>query len=300
MKPNFWPGFTWHWPRKLLLCAALGIGAAAVAAEEPAPPLQMHVVNFQSDPAGMNIPAIYRLPVGTGKVPVVVLLHGSGGLDSRGTLHAQDLARMGVATLELDMWGARGVDGGAKTRPARVHDTLPDLFGALAWLKQQPRIDTQRIGVMGFSWGGAMTMLASTEKFGIPADANVPLPVAMVAFYPVCWGYNHVPGYDFKQLRPVHLLVLVGAKDGYDDDPTACTRLVAGLTDAERARTEVHVYPDAEHGFNMLEPAMHYTDPFAHRGKGGDNTSSPNPTAREAARLEVEQFFNKYLSGNAS
>lgn len=42
-------------------------------------------------------------------VPAVVIMHGSAGVDSRGALYARELNLAGIATLEVDMWGARGL-----------------------------------------------------------------------------------------------------------------------------------------------------------------------------------------------
>ncbi|MDZ7685303.1 MAG: dienelactone hydrolase family protein [Gammaproteobacteria bacterium] len=43
-------------------------------------------------------------------------------------------------------------------RPETVHETLPDAFAALDYLESVPGIDEARIGLLGFSWGGAVGM----------------------------------------------------------------------------------------------------------------------------------------------
>ena len=270
--------------------------AATPLAAQAAPAVVTRLVSFSAMPSGMPVMGVYRRPARGAVKAAVVILHGSAGIDSRGPLHALDLARSGIATLEIDMWGARGLAGGTQ-RPARVHDTLGDLWGALAWLGQQPQLDARRLGVMGFSWGGVMAMLASTQAHGTP-PTGVPVPAAQLAFYPVCWGYNRVPGYDFQTLRDTRLLILAGGLDGYDDDPGACPNLVAGLAETERAKIKVHVYPEALHGFNMLEPALRYPDAFAHRGRGGETGSVPDPAAREDARQRVTAFFATHLAAD--
>ena len=66
----------------------------------------------------MRVPNCYG-PVSKpgNKLPTVLIMHGSGGVDSRGDFHAQALNAAGFATLEIDMWEARGVTGVAN-RPA--------------------------------------------------------------------------------------------------------------------------------------------------------------------------------------
>ncbi|STQ91177.1 Predicted dienelactone hydrolase [Iodobacter fluviatilis] len=136
-----------------LLCC--GLLSAAVANEPEAITLNTRLVHFPAfgGKTPLEVMGVFRTPQGAGKFPVVIILHGSAGIDSRGAMHAQNLAKAGIASLELDMWGARGLNGGAKGRPEKVHDTLPDLWGAEVWLANQEKIDAKRIGVMGFSWG---------------------------------------------------------------------------------------------------------------------------------------------------
>src|SRR5579859_4193104 len=85
-------------------------------------------------------------------LPAVLICHGSDGVDGRGEFYAPALHEAGIATLEIDMWAARGTGRGAAARPGSPIETLPDAFGALAYLAAQPEIDPARIGIMGFSW----------------------------------------------------------------------------------------------------------------------------------------------------
>ena len=97
--------------------------------------------------------------------PAVVILHGSGGVDSRGGWYARKLNEAGFATLELDLWAARGVSG-PSTRPKSPMETVPDAYAALALLSARPDIDPARIGVMGFSWGGVKRFCAAASAVG--------------------------------------------------------------------------------------------------------------------------------------
>ena len=89
--------------------------------------------------------------VGTA-LPAVVILHGSAGVDSRGDFYARGLNAAGVATLEIDMWEARGVTG-PQNRPRAPILTFADAFAALGYLSAHPNVAPGRIGVLGFSWG---------------------------------------------------------------------------------------------------------------------------------------------------
>src|SRR5437870_11293347 len=97
-------------------------------------------------------------------VPAVVLLHGSGGiLGSRELTYAPQLARMGVAALVVDSFGARR-DRGIEflERVLNITETmmLADAYAALRFLAARPEIDPQRVVLTGFSYGAMATMYA--------------------------------------------------------------------------------------------------------------------------------------------
>ena len=115
---------------------------------------------------------------------------------------------------------------------------------------------------------------------------------AHLLLYPVCWLYNSPGLPPLSRLTGAPVRILTGANDHYDDDPEACAKLVQRLPEADRAALSFKVYPDAMHGFDMLEDCTApYDDPFAYRGRGGLGRSCPEPQAREDSRREAAQFF---------
>lgn len=274
-------------------------------AEQPPPePLKADPVrtpvarhNYVSFPAlgtatPLQVAARLSIPTGApGKVPAVVIAHGSGGVDTRGSFHAEALHEEGIATLELDMWAARGLSGGAEGRPRAVPETLPDAYGALKYLSAHPAIDASRIGIMGFSWGGVMSMLTATRKYAAGAEPGQRF-IAHAPFYPVCWVYNRVPGYEFAELTGTPVFLQAGAADQYDD-PDSCQKLVDSLSAADRAHLSLTVYPEATHGWDRLEPAIQVTDPYSHTGKGGLVDIAPSPETARTSRRAVVDFFKK-------
>ena len=241
----------------------------------------------------LSIPAQLRVPIREGNIPAVVVVHGTSGLDSRGGYHAQALNDAGIATLELDMWSPRGLSGGAgpNGRPESVPETLPDAYGALLYLAAYPGIDPQRIGITGFSWGGVVSMLTATRPYSALYMGANPLRFAAHApFYPVCWGYNKIPGYEFSELTGAPVFIQSGECDAYDE-PGSCTELVNGLPEPARRRVTVTMYPDATHAFNRLEPTQTVTDPFAHCGKGGEVKFEAHPDAAARSRQATVEFF---------
>lgn len=120
-------------------------------------------------------PIIGRLfiPPGRGPHPTVIVLSGTGGgfdLDK-----AAVLSRHGFATLALAYFGIPPL-------PTWLHRIPLEYFeAALGWLRAQPEIDSQRIGVLGISRGAELALLLG---------AKFPEIHAVVAYAPssVAWA----------------------------------------------------------------------------------------------------------------
>ncbi len=249
----------------------------------------------------LTIAAQMRVPTRDGDVPAVVVVHGTSGVDSRGSYHAQALNDAGIATLELDMWSARGLNGGIgpSGRPAGVPETLPDAYGALVYLASRPGINPRRIGITGFSWGGIVSMLTATRPYSdLYMGANPLRFAAHAPFYPVCWGYNKIPGYEFAELTGAPVFIQSGECDAYDE-PGSCAELVNGLPEQARRWVTVTMYPNATHGFNRLEPAQTVTDPFSHLGHGGEVRFEANVDAAAQSRHATVDFFERAFAATA-
>jgi dienelactone hydrolase len=247
--------------------------------------------------------------------PAVVILHGSNGVDFRGDFYARGLNAAGIATLEIDMWEARGV-AGIDDRPGLPIATLPDAFAALAFLSAYPGIDPQRIGVIGFSWGGVMT-LGSAETTYVNMFGGGLSFAAHIAHYPVCYGANRadilfgltnppgqltpeVAGTQFLDITGAPLLIQIGDEDDYDNGAAACLNLGSQLLDpADQAAVSVNVYPGATHTWDKLEVPFVARDPFADQGAYllGQTTEVPEvrvePDVDQAmlSRARAVRFF---------
>lgn len=269
-------------------------GSAVIApAADPPPSTRVSYVTLPTLHADAPLTLAGRLMVprgAPGKVPAVLIVHGSAGPDSRGPLMADVLARAGMATLEIDMWAARGLKGGPAGRPKDVAETLPDAFGALKFLANHPAIDPERIGITGFSWGGVVSMLTASKPI---ADQYAPPALRFKAhapFYPVCWIYNQRPDLAFKELTGAPVFMQGGELDTYDE-PDTCQKLVDSLPEATRRLVRLKMYSGATHMFDSAEPEQVFNDPFAHLGRGGEVRAIPNPVAATMAREATAKFF---------
>lgn len=250
-------------------------------------------IPVQTANANWHVAGQYRLPRTTSNqtMPAVIIMHSSSGIDSTGKFYAKALNNAGIATLEIDLWGARNLQGGSADRPASPQETLPDVFAAMAYLAAQPAIDVNRIGIIGFSWGGVLSMLTATEQY--MSLTGQPLRFAgHVAHYPVCWLYNNVPGFEFTNLTGAPVLIQTGGLDDYDL-PDTCPQMAANLTEDEQELIEVNVFNRAYHAWDRLEPTWVVNDPYAHLGLGGEVTLAPNKRIARKSRKNVVEFFQE-------
>jgi dienelactone hydrolase/predicted GH43/DUF377 family glycosyl hydrolase len=145
---------------------------------------------FTSEP-GSRVPALlYRPTITQGRLPAIVLTYGHGGSKStwEHQYAGQLYAKMGLACLALDPLGEeeRNQRGGMGTR---AHDEAQadakaaqagrlimgklvfDAMRGIDFLQQRADIDSERIGVAGYSLGGAtgawVTMLDTRVKLSL-------------------------------------------------------------------------------------------------------------------------------------
>jgi dienelactone hydrolase len=234
-----------------------------------------------------------REPLTPGPHPAIVLVHGSAGVDSRGKGYVIALNAAGFVTLEIDLWAARGVNS-PQERPKSVAETLPDAFAALNFLTHRNGVDPARIGIMGFSWGGIVSMLSATARAPATFAKDGQTFAAHAPLYPACWTYNTVPGFEFAELTGAPVFIQSGAADLYDD-PDSCARLVESLPDKAKAHVTFKTYPDATHAWDRKEADITPFDPFAFKGKGGEVPFRYNEDVTRQSTEAVVAFFARVL-----
>ncbi|WP_273567307.1 S9 family peptidase [Maribacter halichondriae] len=126
---------------------------------------------------GLEIPAIYYKPhqaSAENKVPAMVWVHGGPGGQSRQNFNSllQYMVNHGYAVLAVNNRGSSGYGKTFYQMDDLNHGDkdLKDCVEGKNWLAQQPEIDGEKIGIIGGSYGGYMTMAALTftpEEFDV-------------------------------------------------------------------------------------------------------------------------------------
>lgn len=113
-----------------------------------------------------EIPAIMTSPEGTAVVPGVIFLHGSASHKNEvGDLYlrlAEQLANNGIASIRIDFAGTG--DSPVDYTHYTLKTAVRDAEVALAFLRSQPQVDANRIGVVGFSQGGLIAQLLLAQQ----------------------------------------------------------------------------------------------------------------------------------------
>jgi dipeptidyl aminopeptidase/acylaminoacyl peptidase len=224
---------------------------------------------------GIKVPArIYR-PEQVGARPngaAVIFVHGAGYLHNvhnywssyfREYQFHHLLAQKGYVVLDVDYRGSAGYGRDWRTAIYRHMGgrDLQDHVDASRWLQREQRIDPERIGIYGGSYGGFITLMAlftSAENFGAGAALR---SVTDWAYYD--HGYTgrilNLPQDDstaYRRSSPIYfaeglqdpLLIAHGMVDvnvHFQDVVRLSERLIElGKTDWEMA-----IYPAEDHGF---------------------------------------------------
>lgn len=241
--------------------AVLGVGCAATPPATPRagedsgrasfesltfPPTQLGI--FDTTGAPVTVWGDLKIPPATTRpLPAVVIMHGAGGLTPNLPRWAEHLERLEIASLVVDSFTPRGITE-VRTGNARINiaSRVVDAYRALEVLAAHPRVDPQRIALMGFSHGGGVVLLARQRRLQRLWMAGERRFAAFLAFYPALCNVRLL---DDEQAAPRPLRIFSGTAD----DQTIigpCREYVARMREAGQDVALLE-YPDAQHGFDI-------------------------------------------------
>lgn len=188
-----------------------------------------------------------RIPrPGSDRLPAIILVHGSGGVGASVNDWSQELNKIGIATFILDGFTGRGITNTVINQEQLGRLTMiNDSYRVLELLGRHPRIDTSRIGIMGFSRGGQVALYASLKRFKRmhgPSDVEFAIYLAL---YPPCFTtYIDDGEVSDKPIRLFH---------GKADDWAPVAPCQAYVERLQKAGKDVQLteYADAHHAFDM-------------------------------------------------
>jgi pimeloyl-ACP methyl ester carboxylesterase len=152
-------------------------------------------VSFQTEDS--SIACTLDVPDGEGPFPAVIIHAGSGPFDRNGDVDAaavavleaagepvmavsstyRDIARglfeAGMVTLRYDK---RGIGNSTGDKGDYPEPSLRDLKAAIAFLKEHPSVDPERIALVGHSIGGLWALMAAVEDPEIAAICLMATP----------------------------------------------------------------------------------------------------------------------------
>ena len=232
------------------------------------------IVTFKASD-GADVPARVYVPPNWKGGPAVVFVHGAGYAQNiarqwvfynREYMFAHYLMEHGYLAMDLDYRASAGYGRDWRTAIYRHMGgrDLGDVVDAARWLAREHRVDPNRIGIYGGSYGGFMTLMAMFTAPGTFASGAALRPVTDWAHYN--HGYTsdilNTPQTDpeaYRKSSPIyfadglkgHLLICHGVIDTnvhFQDT----VRLVQKLIELRKENWDVAIYPEEDHGF--VEP----------------------------------------------
>jgi len=253
-----------HWMPVFLFTTAFSFAAE----------IKPQTVAYRQDTAALE--GIFISAPTQGKVPGVVLIHDWMGVSPQAQEYAKRVAAMGYAVFVADIYGknVRPKDASEAGKVAGSFKANIPLLrqraaAALETMKHQPGVDTTRMAVMGFCFGGGAALELARSGAVLKAAVSV-------------HGNLNTPNPQDARNIKGKVLVLHGA-----EDPFVSPEQVKNFMDEMRAAGtdwQLQYFGGAVHGF---------TNPKA--GSDPKQGVAYNPNADRRAFESLKNFFMEAL-----
>ena len=204
-----------------------------------------------------RLSASLHLPARGGRPsPCMVILTSSAGVQHhREHYYAQVLNEAGTAALIVDSFTGRGV------RRTVADQTLVsgaqmegDAFAALALLRNDPRIDPHRIGIMGVSKGGVATINAA---IAVRQRWRAGFPHLFDLHVAICPGATAQHRDPTTHGRP--MFFMLADRDDYTPAPLA-VEYAERMRAAGNGHIKVKIFGGAHHAWESIGPVFDIKD----------------------------------------
>jgi len=243
------------------------IGAYAGEVDPGDPAISTNDVDFPGK-AGTVFGYLAR-PAAAGKFPALIVIHANQGINDYARDVARRFAKQGYVALAVDYLSRQG--GSKKANPkgeglTTIRELAPwqavaeDTGAGFIYLGKLPHVRADRLGLIGFCWGGEMTFSSATEVRGLKA---------VVVFY----GRSPKPLERIKNIQ-APVLAHYGEKDpGVNQDIPSTEEMMKQYAKAFTYK----IYSGDFHGFHT------------------DSSDRYHPEAAKEAWAKTLDFFKKNL-----
>jgi dienelactone hydrolase len=223
-----------------LAIAALAatISTGLVRADAPDPPTAIEEADETYPSHGKRVTVERFMQPGADKAPLIVLLHGAGGIGPPGggsmlREQARRLARQGYVAVIPHYFDRTGTNFDNATRNARYYKVWVETASdAVTYGGRLPQVDRRHVGLLGFSRGASVAVTTGLSD---------PRVSAVVEYSGSFVGISPRP---FQALPP--MLFLHGDADRVV--PVREAHKLEALFNEWQARFEIKIYPGAGHG----------------------------------------------------
>lgn len=208
----------------------------------------------------------YRVttPTGDGPFPTALLASGCDGPKDNMALWADELKKIGWASVMIDSHTPRGYDEFQLWRLICVGQVLPgaqragDLAVALRDVAKMPFVDPERLVLLGASHGGWSILdlfaLAAENRrpYGLTRWPDGPKPdelAGAVLLYPYCGFLSRVSDVGWSANTPMQFILVEGDQITNEDD---CLAVIDRMS-AEGRPTQTTIIQGATHGFDQQD-----------------------------------------------
>jgi len=212
-----------------------------------------------------------------GKLPAVIIMHGSGGINAANQSWAYEFNQAGIASFVVDSFSGRGLTQVStdQAKLGRFAGVL-DAFKAYEVLASHPRVDANRIALIGTSRGGTAVIYTAMRRFQKTWAPNFR---ALVTFplYPSCFDRL-----DQDEDISMPIYAFHGEIDDYASKEQ-CKAWLKRLDSAGKSVKSIE-YKNAPHSFDSL---LGSKTPVA--SKGSQSTSQCHIVEKSGALINTDE-----------
>ena len=201
------------------------------------------VITNLDNQESQEVHAILKMPAGEGPFPLVMGVAGSLDWGSHHLEYLKMFRSSGIATLELQSFSSRGVKSTVGSQVEVTTATMVlDAYRALDEISSHPKINKDRIAIMGWSLGGGVALFSGWIPLVEKINSQNSF-AAHLSIYPPCIAQPQNPIFTKS---PMH--ILIGELDSWV--PAAACKELVDYAKFAGSKIGLTIYPNSHHSFD--------------------------------------------------